>query len=88
LQKQLEEVIKTLRIAQFDYPLFLDERQAFPAANPHIPADNRFHTFLLDKNGKVVLVGDPVNNPPLWEFYKTTITTLIDNGGTMPVVEK
>jgi hypothetical protein len=43
---------------------------------------------LLDKNGKVVLVGDPVNNPALWEFCKTTITTLIENDGTMPEVEK
>jgi hypothetical protein len=64
----------------------LKERM-FPVANPHIPADKRFHTFLLDKNGKVVFVGDPVNNPPLRELYKTTITTLIENDGVMPSEE-
>ncbi|MDR1699909.1 MAG: hypothetical protein LBR68_01820 [Lachnoclostridium sp.] len=85
---KLNEAIQSLQVSMFDYPVFIDENQAFPAANPHIPADNRFHTFLIDKNGKVVLVGDPVNNPALWELYKTTITTLIENGGVMPEVVK
>lgn len=81
------ELLWALETLPLDYPILIDEDQAFPAANPHIPTDSRFHTFLLDKNGKVVLVGDPVNNPPLWELYKTTITTLIENGGTMPESE-
>jgi uncharacterized protein YcfL len=85
---QSAEIRNTLLLYRFDYPILLDDRGMFPAANPHIPADNRFHTFLLDKNGKVVLVGNPVNNPGLWELYKTTITQLIENEGTMPIVEK
>jgi hypothetical protein len=82
------EICNTLLLYRFDYPILLDDGGLFPAANPHIPADKMFHTFLIDKNGKVVLVGDPVNNPALWELYKTTITTLIENGGTMSEVEK
>jgi hypothetical protein len=82
------DVKNTLRFSGLNTSAFMDENGLFPAANPHIPADNRFHTFLLDKNGKVVLVGDPVNNPPLWELYKSTITTLIENDGVMPDVEK
>jgi hypothetical protein len=82
------DVIYAMKFNEFDYPIIIDEKQAFPAANPHIPADSRFHTFLIDKNGKVVLVGDPVNNPALWELYKTTITTLIENNGVMPEVKK
>jgi hypothetical protein len=85
---KIDEVSKVIEFNEFDHPVFLDEHQAFPKANPHIPADNRFHTFLIDKNGKVVLVGDPVNNPQLWELYKTTIATLIENDGVMPEVEK
>jgi hypothetical protein len=85
---KIDEVFQALRHSVLDFPVFIDEKQAFLKANPHIPADNRFHTFLIDKNGKVVLVGDPVNNPQLWELYKTTITTLIANGGVMPVVEE
>lgn len=84
----VEELLYQIKISYFDYPILLDEKGLFPAANPHIPADSRFHTFLLDKTGKVVLVGDPVNNPNLWELYKTTINQLIDNGGTMPVLQE
>jgi hypothetical protein len=82
------EVMRTLEFSEFAYPVFIDEHGAFPAANPHIPADSRFHTFLLDKNGKVVVVGDPVNNPDLWELYKKTIAELIANGGTLPITER
>ena len=79
----LGDVMQTVKYSQHDYPVFIDENGAFPAANPHIPADNRLHTFLLDRNGKVVLVGTPANNPQLWELYKTTIKELIKKGGTM-----
>jgi hypothetical protein len=53
----------------------------FVKFNPYIPTDPRLHTFLLDRDGKVVLVGDPANNHELWELYKTTITELVENNG-------
>jgi hypothetical protein len=37
----------------------------------------------LDKNNRVVLIGAPTYNSKLWELYKTTITKLIENGGTL-----
>ena len=30
--------------------------------NPHIPQENIYHTFVIDKNGKVLLVGNPFQN--------------------------
>jgi hypothetical protein len=87
-QEQIEDMDISLKYSGLRHSAFIDESGLFPAANPHIPADKMFHTFLIDKNGKVVLVGDPVNNPQLWELYKTTITTLIENNGVMPEVEK
>jgi len=42
---------------------------SFERLNPHLPKDERFHTFLLDENNKVILVGYPVNNPKLKELY-------------------
>lgn len=36
-----------------------------------IPEDEEeFHTFLLDSNNHVVLVGSPIANDDLWELYK------------------
>lgn len=49
---------------------------------------NCMASICMVPNGKVVLVGDPVSNPPLWELYKTTITQLIENGGTMPELQE
>jgi hypothetical protein len=77
----IEEFLRHLRLSYFDYPILLDEHGLFPRANPHIPTDLRLHTFLLDRDGKVVLVGDPSRNPELWELYKKTITELIENDG-------
>jgi hypothetical protein len=83
-KQDIEELKYRLGISKTDYNVIIDSTHSFPKANPHIPADSRLHTFLLDKNGKVVLVGDPAyNNPELWELYKKTITQLIENGGTL-----
>ena len=52
----------TYRNSAFRYPIFVDTVNVFRKNNPHIPDDNRFHTFLLDEKGKVVLVGSPLTN--------------------------
>ncbi len=83
-QLKIKEVMQALEIAQFNYPVFIDSQSFFKASNDHLPQDNRFHTFLLDKNSNVVLAGDPIYNLPLWELYKQTISQLIKNGGTLP----
>jgi hypothetical protein len=36
------------------------------------------HTFLLDENNKVVLVGSPIRNEMLWELYKELIQSQIE----------
>jgi hypothetical protein len=82
-EQDVEKLRYRIDISEIDYNIVIDSTRSFPKANPHIPADNRLHTFLLDKNGKVVLVGDPSHNPELWELYKKTITQLIENGGTL-----
>ena len=40
----------------FDYFGLLEKK------NPHLPKSKSLHTFLMDKNGKVLLVGNPVRN--------------------------
>jgi hypothetical protein len=72
-----------LRHLANEFPILLDSVGVFPRANPHIPTDEQLHTFLLDRDGKVVLVGDPSRNPKLWKLYKSTITELIENEGIL-----
>lgn len=83
-----DSLVQPVKKLPLDWPIVFDSLGEFRKQNISFPIDSRFHTFLLDKNGKVVLVGDPVNNPKLWELYKTTITQLIENDDVMPIAEK
>ena len=73
-----------LRPRTFDYPLFLDRNATFVKLNPNLPQNPKLHTFLLDKNNKVVCVGSPLHNASLWAFYKKTIQSMMDNDGILP----
>lgn len=57
------------------FPFIYDTEGLFLKAN-ELPLDNRFHAFLLDKDNKIVLVGNPVGNDKLWELYKRQIREL------------
>ena len=57
-----ERVVSLLRRVHFSYPVCIDEKDSFNLLNK-FPKDNRFQTFLLDKNKKVVAIGNPINNP-------------------------
>jgi len=73
-----------LKSDKFDYPVFIDFNGSFVKQNPKIPKNRQLHSFLLDKNNKVVLIGSPLYNPMLWELYKRTIYKMIDNDGVLP----
>lgn len=47
---------------QIPQTIFVDTANIFMKANPNIPSESMFHTFLLDENNKVVLVGNPMLN--------------------------
>jgi len=83
-KKNVDTVYITLCRTRFRHPIFLDEKGLFYAENKNIPQEPLLHVFLLDKNRKVVLSGDPSHKPQLWDLYKRIIVTMLDNGGTMP----
>ena len=83
-KKNVDTVYITLCRTRFRHPIFLDEEGLFYAENKNIPKEPLLHVFLLDKNRRVVLSGDPSRNPALWNLYKRIIVTMLDNGGTMP----
>ena len=58
-----------LKDALFDYPVILDSNGKFEKLNPHLPKNKAMHTFLLDKDNKVILVGNPLNNPKIEEMF-------------------
>lgn len=52
----------TVRSLKFATSIYLDSSNSFHHNNPQIPNDQRFHTFLLNGDKKILLVGDPVKN--------------------------
>lgn len=62
-----------------DYPLLIDKNNEFVIKN-HLPEnDTRFHTFLLDENNRVILIGSPLFNNRMKELYFQEIERCIPN---------
>lgn len=70
--KSRNELNYILKRNHFDYPVCIDENDSFNKLN-HFPSDMNFQTFLLDKNDKVVAIGNPVHNPKIKELYLNII---------------
>ena len=71
--KSAKELRHTLRLHGFNHPVFFDEKDDFNALN-RFPDDMMFQTFLLDKDNKVQVIGNPVLNPQVKELYIGKIT--------------
>lgn len=57
---------------KFSYPIYVDISDSINQLN-NFPTDDRFQTFLLDKNNKVVAIGNPIHNPKVKELYMKII---------------
>ena len=70
--KQSSNVMTMLENYNFTYPVCIDLADSLNKLN-HFPADERFHCFLLDEDNRVILIGNPVQNPKIKELYIRTI---------------
>lgn len=66
-----------------DFPVFVDENDVFGKVNKTIPQEPKYHTFLIDKNNKVLLTGNPLMGPAIWNLYRTTMFSLSENKGVL-----
>lgn len=71
--KDMKELHYITRRDAFNYPVCFDEKDDFNALN-HFPVEMTFQTFLLDKENKVVAIGNPVHNPKVKELYLQVLT--------------
>ena len=69
LQKDLEEFYFTMRTMAPLLPVHVDTAGIFIRENPHIPREAVYHTFLLDKDNRVVLVGNPSRSEKIKEMF-------------------
>ena len=82
--EDMDNVNMLLKVDKLSYPVFIDPNTTFVRENPELPQNNQLHSFLIDRNNKVVLIGNPLYNPSLWALYKRTIQKMIDNDGVLP----
>lgn len=59
----------TLTDLRFRHTVFYDLDGSFERLNPHLPENEQLHTFLLNGENKVILVGNPTHNEELKNLY-------------------
>ena len=63
------EVKHITKSEEFDYPICIDRDAQLNELNK-FPENRNFHSFLLDKDNRVLAVGNPMNNARIKELYK------------------
>ncbi len=64
-----EALLEMLYRQNFKYPVYLDMNGAFRETNSFLPADKRFHSFLLNKDGDIKFVGNPMMSKELDHLF-------------------
>jgi len=62
-------VITQLILMKVDFPVCVDTYGSFKRKNNFIPADVRFHTFLVDRRWKPIFVGNPLDSDELSKLF-------------------
>lgn len=60
--EKMGEMISLIQTTRLNHTIYVDTAQIFRRNNPNIPTDVLYHTFLLDSDNKVMLVGNPIKN--------------------------
>lgn len=70
--KKVEEFESKLNMHHFTYPIVYDPNGEFDKINK-LPKDERFRTFLLDDENRVVLIGSPIKNKKIMKLYESVL---------------
>ena len=71
--KREKELQQLLRQNGISYPVIIDPTDHINRQN-HFPNKPPYQCFLLDQSNKVLMIGNPVYNPQIWNLYKAQIT--------------
>lgn len=69
---EVQDVERKLKQLHYPYPLYIDNNNLFSRIN-HIPNDIKFHNFLINKEGKILCVGSPLENKQLNSVFMTAL---------------
>lgn len=77
-KSEANSVIISLRSAEFDYPVILDAGDVFRKSNPHISSNKVLHTFLLDSENNVIMIGNPTNSSEIDQLFKVKVQGILN----------
>lgn len=70
---RVQEISHLLQREKFTHPVCIDPEDNLNRLND-LPSHEMCRTFLLDKDNKVLLIGNPIHNPTVKELYLEQIT--------------
>lgn len=73
--KNLKELEYLLKRDRLDCPVFIDDKGELDRIN-QLPEQMEYQCFLLDRDNQVLAIGNPAQNPKMWEIYKQLFTTV------------
>ena len=77
-----KEVIMQIQHQKHPFCVFIDKNGYFNKYNNKLSnLDSRYHSLLLDRNNRIVLVGDPTSSSTMWNLFKRTLDNMIANNG-------
>lgn len=74
--EECANVTTEIATLEFDFPVFVDTYGEFRNNNKCIPTDDRFHSFLLDKEGHPIFVGNPLDSKQLETLFTNIVNKL------------
>jgi hypothetical protein len=86
IPKDTGEFLSLLKQTEFDYPVYIDSRNELNKLNK-FPDNEQYQCFLLNKDNKVISIGNPANNPQIWKLYKQIITGQISEKAPVTTVK-
>src|SRR5574344_1324288 len=70
IQAQDYNIVKSaLNLSQLKHSVYIDTIDVFKQNNPQLPDSRIYHTFLLNKENKVVLIGNPLYNEHVEKLF-------------------
>ena len=61
-KKKIKHVEQLYYLSKCKLDVYIDTAGVFLKSNPRLPKDNKMRSFLLDKQSKVIFIGDPIKN--------------------------
>ncbi len=72
-EDEMLDVQEQIRMLKIQFPIYIDLYGDFYRINTDFPSDRRFHSFLLDKDGYPVFVGNPLYSEKLSVLFEKVL---------------